>query len=274
MPTSQLYWCAFLHPIPVESSLKKRRHNYPTILKNGCPVKGDPTPNITWFHGEQPVANVTGLMYHILAAGQILQVANLSGGSHWDFSCLAQNEAGMLVQKASVVIQDYWWSVDRLATCSASCGNRGVQQPRLRCLLNSTEVDPTHCAGKVRPAAQPIACNRRDCPSRPVSTQNCWSEACNVHWRVSLWTLCTATCGSYGFQSRRVECVHTRTNKAVPDHLCSWGPRPANWQRCNITPCENTECRDTTRYCEKVKQLKLCQLNQFKSRCCGTCGKA
>ncbi|XP_052501002.1 ADAMTS-like protein 1 [Budorcas taxicolor] len=346
----------------------------------GCPVKGDPTPNITWFHGDQPVANVTGLMYHILAAGQILQVANLSGGSHGDFSCLAQNEAGMLMQKAFLVIQDYWWSVDRPVTCSASCGNRGVQQPRLRCLLNNTEVDPTHCAGKVRPAVQPIPCNRRDCPSRwmvtswsactrscgggvqtrrvtcqklkasgistpvpsdvctqlakrpvdtqacnqqlcvewafsswsqcngpcigprlsvqhrqvfcqtldgitlpseqcsalprPVSTQNCWSEACNVYWRVSLWTLCTATCGNYGFQSRRVECVHARTNKAVPDHLCSWGPRPANWQRCNITPCENTECRDTTRYCEKVKQLKLCQLNQFKSRCCGTCAKA
>ncbi|XP_061281196.1 ADAMTS-like protein 1 isoform X2 [Bos javanicus] len=346
----------------------------------GCPVKGDPTPNITWFHGDQPVANVTGLMYHILAAGQILQVANLSGGSHGDFSCLAQNEAGMLVQKAFLVIQDYWWSVDRPVTCSASCGNRGVQQPRLRCLLNNMEVDPTHCAGKVRPAVQPIPCNRRDCPSRwmvtswsactrscgggvqtrrvtcqklkasgistpvpsdvctqlakrpvdtqacnqqlcvewafsswsqcngpcigprlavqhrqvfcqtldgitlsseqcsalprPVSTQNCWSEACNVHWRVSLWTLCTATCGNYGFQSRRVECVHARTNKAVPDHLCSWGPRPANWQRCNITPCENTECRDTTRYCEKVKQLKLCQLNQFQSRCCGTCAKA
>ncbi|XDA72258.1 hypothetical protein R6Z07F_002548 [Ovis aries] len=346
----------------------------------GCPVKGDPTPNITWFHGDQPVANVTGLMYHILAAGQILQVADLSGGSHGDFSCLAQNEAGMLVQKAFLVIQDYWWSVDRPVTCSASCGNRGVQQPRLRCLLNNTEVDPAHCAGKVRPAVQPIPCNRRDCPSRwmvtswsactrscgggvqtrrvtcqklkasgistpvpsdvctqlakrpvdtqacnqqlcvewafsswsqcngpcigprlsvqhrqvfcqtldgitlpseqcsalprPVSTQNCWSEACNVYWRVSLWTLCTATCGNYGFQSRRVECVHARTNKAVPDHLCSWGPRPANWQRCNITPCENTECRDTTRYCEKVKQLKLCQLNQFKSRCCGTCAKA
>ncbi|GAB5579800.1 ADAMTS-like protein 1 isoform X1 [Prionailurus iriomotensis] len=346
----------------------------------GCPIKGHPTPNITWFHGGQPVATVPGLTHHILAAGQILQVANLSGGSQGEFSCLAQNEAGMLVQKASLVIQDYWWSVDRLATCSASCGNRGVQQPRLRCLLNSTEVNPTHCAGKVRPAVQPIACNRRDCPSRwmvtswsactrscgggvqtrrvtcqklkasgistpvsndmctqlakrpvdtqacnqqlcvewafsswgqcngpcigphlavqhrqvfcqtrdgitlpseqcsalprPVSTQNCWSEACSVHWRVSLWTLCTATCGNYGFQSRRVECVHARTNKAVPEHLCSWGPRPANWQRCNITPCENMECRDTTRYCEKVKQLKLCQLSQFKSRCCGTCGKA
>lgn len=34
------------------------------------------------------------------------------------------------------------------------------------------------------------------------------------------------------------------------------------------------ECRDTTRYCEKVKQLKLCQLNQFQSRCCGTYAKA
>ncbi|XP_054545120.1 ADAMTS-like protein 1 isoform X2 [Talpa occidentalis] len=346
----------------------------------GCPIKGHPTPNITWFHGGKPVATVTGLTHHILAAGQILQVANLSGGSQGEFSCLAQNEVGTLVQKASLVIQDYWWSVDRLATCSASCGNRGVQQPRLRCLLNGTEVNPDHCAGKVRPAVQPIACNRRDCPARwmvtswsactrscgggvqtrrvtcqklkasgistpvsndmctqlakrpvdtqacnqqlcvewafsswgqcngpcigprlavqhrqvfcqtrdgitlpseqcsalprPVSTQNCWSEACSVHWRVSLWTLCTATCGNYGFQSRRVECVHARTNKAVPEHLCSWGPRPANWQRCNITPCENMECRDTTRYCEKVKQLKLCQLSQFKSRCCGTCGKA
>nr|XP_042127313.1 ADAMTS-like protein 1 isoform X2 [Peromyscus maniculatus bairdii] len=346
----------------------------------GCPIKGHPTPNITWFQNGRPIATAPGLTHHIWGAGQILRVANLSGGPQGEFSCLAQNEAGTLMQKASLVIQDYWWSVDRLATCSASCGNRGVHQPRLRCLLNTTEVDPEHCAGKPRPAVQPVACNRRDCPARwmvtswsactrscgggvqtrrvtcqklkasgistpvsndmctqlakrpvdtqacnqelcvewafsswgqcngpcigprlavqhrqvfcqtrdgitlpseqcsalprPVSTQNCWSEACSVHWRVSLWTLCTATCGNYGFQSRRVECVHARTNKAVPEHLCSWGPRPANWQRCNITPCENTECRDTTRYCEKVRQLKLCQLGQFRSRCCGTCGKA
>lgn len=71
----------------------------------GCPIKGHPTPNITWFHGSQPVATVTGLTHHILAAGQILQVANLSGGSQGEFSCLAQNEAGTLVQKASLVIQ-------------------------------------------------------------------------------------------------------------------------------------------------------------------------
>ena len=92
---------------------------------------------------------------------------------------------------------------------------------------------------------------------RPVSTQNCWSEACNVHWRVSLWTLCTATCGNYGFQSRRVECVHARTNKAVPDHLCSWGPRPANWQRCNITRCENSMFQPHRAVCKLPTRLRV-----------------
>uniref|UniRef100_A0A8C0FGS8 ADAMTS like 1 n=1 Tax=Bubo bubo TaxID=30461 RepID=A0A8C0FGS8_BUBBB len=57
---------------------------------------------------------------------------------------------------------------------------------------------------------------------RPLSTQNCWTDVCGVHWRVSLWTVCTATCGNYGFQSRRVDCVHVRTNKPMMEHHCSW----------------------------------------------------
>ncbi|MGH0159728.1 UNVERIFIED_CONTAM: hypothetical protein FKN15_038270 [Acipenser sinensis] len=106
---------------------------------------------------------------------------------------------------------------------------------------------------------------------RPPSIRNCSAEACNVQWHVSSWTQCTATCGNYGFQSRRVECVHLRSGKAGREQFCSWRQRPANWQRCNILPCEKLECRDTTRYCEKVKQLKLCQLSQFKVRCCESC---
>uniref|UniRef100_A0A8C6RZE8 Ig-like domain-containing protein n=1 Tax=Nannospalax galili TaxID=1026970 RepID=A0A8C6RZE8_NANGA len=73
-----------------------------------CPIKGHPTPNITWFHDSQPVAAATGLTYHILGAGQILHVANLSGEAQGEFSCLAQNEAGILTQKASLVIQVQW----------------------------------------------------------------------------------------------------------------------------------------------------------------------
>jgi hypothetical protein len=71
----------------------------------GCPITGHPTPNITWFHDGHPIASATGLTYHILAVGQILQITNLSGESQGEFSCLARNEAGTLVQKASLVIQ-------------------------------------------------------------------------------------------------------------------------------------------------------------------------
>lgn len=71
----------------------------------GCPIKGHPTPNITWFQNGRPIATAPGLTHHIWGAGQILRVANLSGGPQGEFSCLAQNEAGTLMQKASLVIQ-------------------------------------------------------------------------------------------------------------------------------------------------------------------------
>ncbi|NWI03856.1 ATL1 protein, partial [Tichodroma muraria] len=307
----------------------------------GCAVDGHPTPNITWLYSGKPLS----LQHQLLAAGRILQILNVSDFTDGEFSCLAQNEAGSLTQVMSLAIQEYRWSVDKLTACSASCGHRGLQLPQLRCLLDGAEVNTSYCRETPKPPLQPIACNRRDCPSRwmvtswspctrscgggvqtrrvtcqrltakgssvpvsneacaqlskrpvdtqncnrqpcvewtasswgqcngpcigprlavqhrqifcqtkdgtsvssdqcsslprPLSTQNCWTDVCGVHWRVSLWTVCTATCGNYGFQSRRVDCVHIRTNKPVMEHHCSWRPRPANWQRCNITPCEN-----------------------------------
>ncbi|NXA38774.1 ATL1 protein, partial [Eudromia elegans] len=308
----------------------------------GCAVGGHPAPNITWLFAGEPL----NLQHRILAAGHILQVLNISDALEGEISCLAENEAGSLIQKTSLAIQEYRWSAEKLTACSASCGHRGVQLPQLRCLLDGTEVNASHCKEKPKPVLQPIPCNRRDCPSRwmvtswssctrscgggvqtrrvtcqrltakgnsvpmpndacaqgskhpvdtqncnrqpcvewmasswgqcngpcigprlavqhrqvfcktkdgtlvssdqcsalprPLSTQNCWTDVCGVHWRVSLWTVCTATCGNYGFQSRRVECVHIHTNKPVLEHYCSWRPRPANWQRCNIAPCENS----------------------------------
>lgn len=65
-------------------------------------------------------------------------------------------------------LAEYWWSVDKLVACSASCGHKGVQLPQLRCLLDGAEVNISHCKEKPKPALQPIACNRRDCPSRFV----------------------------------------------------------------------------------------------------------
>uniref|UniRef100_A0A8C5I8H8 ADAMTS like 1 n=1 Tax=Gouania willdenowi TaxID=441366 RepID=A0A8C5I8H8_GOUWI len=106
---------------------------------------------------------------------------------------------------------------------------------------------------------------------RPSSLKNCSTDTCSLQWRVGPWTQCTASCGRHGFQSRLVTCVHQRTAKAIREHQCMWRPRPPSWQRCNILSCGRGECRDSTRYCEKVRQLELCPLPQFKNRCCHSC---
>uniref|UniRef100_A0A674JXH1 Ig-like domain-containing protein n=1 Tax=Terrapene triunguis TaxID=2587831 RepID=A0A674JXH1_9SAUR len=67
----------------------------------GCPVDGHPTPNITWFYAGQPIS----MRHNILAADQILQLLNISDGYQGEFSCLAQNEAGSLMQKTSLTIR-------------------------------------------------------------------------------------------------------------------------------------------------------------------------
>ncbi|CAG5929303.1 unnamed protein product [Menidia menidia] len=109
---------------------------------------------------------------------------------------------------------------------------------------------------------------------RPSSLKNCSTEACALHWHVGPWTQCTASCGRHGFQSRQVTCKHHRTGKATREHHCMWRPRPPSWQRCNVLSCGRAgECRDSTRYCEKVRQLELCPLPQFRSRCCYSCRK-
>lgn len=64
---------------------------------------------------------------------------------------------------------EYQWSADKLTACSASCGHRGLQLPQLRCLLDGNEVNTSYCAETPQPPLQPLACNRRDCPSRFVS---------------------------------------------------------------------------------------------------------
>ncbi|XP_078386622.1 ADAMTS-like protein 1 isoform X2 [Cetorhinus maximus] len=344
----------------------------------GCPVKGHPKPSISWLHNGKIISTGLGQKHQILASQRILQILTVTKGHRGNYSCVARNEAGNITLKLTLEIAEYAWLIGELVPCSAPCGNKGLQFPKLKCLRdNSIEVDKSHCKSKPQPDIRAVACNVRDCPprwtvsswspcpqycgggtqrrlvscqkvtaagilldlspgfcaqsgkkpvdsqtcnrqpcsewftsnwgqctsqcvglrlgmqhrhvfcqsqngtklpsrqcssnTRPLSRQNCTSDLCTVQWRSSSWTSCTSSCGNYGFQSRRVECVHLQTNQQVREQFCSWKQRPVNWQRCNIIPCEKSECRDTTRYCEMVKRLNLCLLSQYKLRCCESC---
>ncbi|XP_062417646.1 ADAMTS-like protein 3 isoform X2 [Pungitius pungitius] len=109
-------------------------------------------------------------------------------------------------------------------------------------------------------------CDLRD---RPPSVRNCSSARCDVAWRPGAWRPCTVLCGS-GFQSRRVDCVQRASGRAVADQNCAWLQQPPTWQHCNTTSC-GSECKDTTQYCSVVRRLKLCHLEMYKQRCCGSC---
>uniref|UniRef100_A0A7N6ANN5 ADAMTS-like 3 n=1 Tax=Anabas testudineus TaxID=64144 RepID=A0A7N6ANN5_ANATE len=109
-----------------------------------------------------------------------------------------------------------------------------------------------------------------DCDLRNrFALRNCSSDLCDVHWRPAAWRTCTVVCGS-GFQSRRVDCVHRRSGRTLADQHCAWLQRPSTWQHCNSTTCD---CKDSTQYCSVVKRLKLCHMDMYKQRCCGSCSQ-
>ncbi|XP_077445065.1 ADAMTS-like protein 1 isoform X1 [Stigmatopora argus] len=151
------------------------------------------------------------------------------------------------------------WATSSWGLCNGQCvgPSLAAQHRHVFCQdANGTRVPSGMCGGL----------------QRPVNVRNCSAEACAARWRVGPWTQCTATCGRHGFQSRRVTCTRRSGEQAWREHHCSWRPRPRSWQRCNVAPCGGAGgCRDSTRYCEKVRQLELCALPQFKSRCCRSC---
>ncbi|XP_061664181.1 ADAMTS-like protein 1 isoform X2 [Syngnathoides biaculeatus] len=151
------------------------------------------------------------------------------------------------------------WATSTWGVCHGQCAgsSSAAQYRHVFCRdRNGTEVPSGMCGGL----------------RRPSSARNCSADACAPQWRVGPWTQCTATCGRHGFQSRRVVCAQRNGGKAARERRCVRRPRPPSWQRCNTAPCGRArECRDSTRYCEKVRELDLCMLPQFKSRCCHSC---
>lgn len=74
---------------------------------------------------------------------------------------------------------------------------------------------------------------------RPTFWRNCSSGACDACWRAGPWRPCTSACGQ-GFQSRKVDCVHTRSCKTVAERRCEPGKKPSSWRHCLGPSCDST----------------------------------
>uniref|UniRef100_A0A3B3QZ72 Ig-like domain-containing protein n=1 Tax=Paramormyrops kingsleyae TaxID=1676925 RepID=A0A3B3QZ72_9TELE len=121
------------------------------------------------------------------------------------------------------------WFVGPWGQCSGRCLGPASA-------IQSRPVICKHHNGSTLPESH---CDHRN---RLASTRNCMSEQCNVQWRVGPWRACSAACGS-GIQSRRVECIHRRTDRTLVHQRCGWRRRPITWRHCVITSCGGKACR-------------------------------
>lgn len=134
-----------------------------------------------------------------------------------------------------------------------------------RCLGHAVRMQQPHVICQLHNSSDSDCDDRR----RPSLKRNCSSEACDTCWYTGPWRPCTAACGR-GFQSRKVDCVHTRSCKPVAERRCVSRRKPTSWRHCLGPSCDR-DCTDTTHYCTFVKHLHLCSLDLYKQRCCQSC---
>ena len=132
----------------------------------------------------------------------------------------------------------YTWRMKMLGGCSRSCGG-GVQTLVATCLRSGvTRVVPdTRCDAGTRPMPRTEPCNRQPCPA---------------DWSVGDWGTCSVTCGSNGFQERRLTCRQQLAGDVsipVAMELCPAlnDQAPVTRRQCSLPDCpassRNKFCR-------------------------------
>uniref|UniRef100_A0A3B4WPC4 PLAC domain-containing protein n=1 Tax=Seriola lalandi dorsalis TaxID=1841481 RepID=A0A3B4WPC4_SERLL len=134
------------------------------------------------------------------------------------------------------------WDTPDWGQCSQSCGG-GVQRRQILCKQRLAD-------GSILELPDTF------CPSKsPANQQPCAKQECPPHWVTTDWSQCSVSCGN-GIQTLQTILIRPTVS------MCS---------KLFLLCTPAGECRDSTRYCEKVRQLELCPLPQFKSRCCHSC---
>uniref|UniRef100_A0A8C1GFY0 ADAMTS-like 3 n=1 Tax=Cyprinus carpio TaxID=7962 RepID=A0A8C1GFY0_CYPCA len=140
--------------------------------------------------------------------------------------CLASPDSSWRPLRAHEIPDQhgYVWENMGFTPCSASCAV-GKQMAVVRCVstLKKEIVDDTLCNGSKVPLSSLRICNPQPCPPR---------------WEVSVWNLCSVSCG-VGLQTRSVSCVRSVAgNRTEPvSSIECVERRPPELQACNQVAC-------------------------------------
>ncbi|CAG4918915.1 unnamed protein product [Colias eurytheme] len=153
------------------------------------------------------------------------------------------------------------WEGGEWESCSATCGEDGVQERQLFCVPANVSISSHRelIARSVSPAL---------CPGgSPSRTQPCNRLPCPVYWQELPWTQCSTSCGR-GVSYRPLMCP-------AAEHLC--GPKPRERRRrCRLRRCTIRACpaKDDTQYCDLFTREQLarnCAVPPFRKYCCNAC---
>ncbi|XP_063360365.1 A disintegrin and metalloproteinase with thrombospondin motifs 1-like [Cydia amplana] len=162
---------------------------------------------------------------------------------------------------------EFQWRADEWESCSATCGDSGLQERQLFCV--PVTLNSTYQRDLIRAMVSPALCSE----PRPEQQQPCNRLPCPVYWQEMPWTPCSTTCGR-GVSRRPLVCP------AQHEFLCGARPRERR-RRCRLRRCPAPRpapcAADALKYCElfPTDQLRRnCILPQFRKYCCNACAAA
>ncbi|XP_036400255.1 ADAMTS-like protein 3 [Megalops cyprinoides] len=195
------------------------------ILRIGCPVVPSHRDTVKWSFQNQTLKEASGLQYRMLVGGRVLEVNTLFGKFDGSYRCQTSTGSQPVSAWVRVSLEEYEWMLGDWTPCSSSCGNRGTQSRRVRCISPAgEEVSPSLCHHLPRPASGSQPCNAQDCPAS---------------WVTTVWSKCSTSCGR-GSRQRQVSCQQVKATGAVrvlPLSACSRESRPSDREECQSDTC-------------------------------------
>ncbi|XP_013383070.1 A disintegrin and metalloproteinase with thrombospondin motifs 3 isoform X2 [Lingula anatina] len=162
----------------------------------------------------------------------------------------------------------YSWDIGDWQSCSASCGDDGIQTRKILCKRRDMESgeeihidDVSRCSETSKPD-QVQGCNRNPCP---VNYE--------YRWSYGDWSRCSASCGDTGVYERRVFCERVdpstgkRTEVDITD--CYDQTKPVAKQPCNRINCPRSTTPLTT---TTERPISYKWKTKTWSDCSATCG--